>query len=158
MTTNKLASNKTTPTNTVYKLRCVISYMEVRPIEGHNLEGGFVALPSPPPSSVAGLSSASPSLPRPRHHALIPNSSKENEFIRYVDKGILHVTRRYAKKFTGASAADEVKGYEHFTEVVKDLDRLVDVVWVSGTRRSIYQVHDVSKLRSLYHHLPMSVL
>jgi hypothetical protein len=132
--------------------------MEMQPIEGHHHEGGFIALPSPPASSVAGLSSASPSLPRPRHHALIPNSTKENEFIRYMDKGILHVTRRYAKKFTGASAADEVKGYEHFTEVVKDLDKLVDVVWVSGTRRFIYQVHHVSKLQPLDHHHPESML
>ncbi|KAI9872079.1 MAG: hypothetical protein M1830_002088 [Pleopsidium flavum] len=101
--------------------------------------GGFLppTLPSPPSSSITSLSQT---LPHPRAHPLKSGSAKESSFINYVDQGILNVTRRYAKKFsagldnTPGDGDDEAgRGYENFGEVARDLEALVDVVWVSGT-------------------------
>ncbi|KAK5144616.1 hypothetical protein LTR04_001510 [Oleoguttula sp. CCFEE 6159] len=95
--------------------------------------GGFVhpGLSSPPPSSIAS-SSANGALPRPRGTPLKSGSSKESSFIRYVDQGILHIQRRYAKRDSNEHWGD-MKGYENFKEAGKDVERLVDIVWVSGT-------------------------
>ncbi|KAH0551045.1 hypothetical protein GP486_007600, partial [Trichoglossum hirsutum] len=66
-------------------------------------------------------------------------------------KGILEVTRRYAKKFSGefggsgersdgvgappktATPVQGPVGYENIMDVCVDLEKLVDVIWVSGT-------------------------
>ncbi len=111
---------------------------------------------SPPPSSVSS-SLANSTLPHPRARPLRLGSSKESGFINYVDRGILNVNRRFTKKFSGGEGGDggvekdgcggkengvgggkdkEVKGYVSFREVGRDLEGLVDVVWVSGTRMS----------------------
>lgn len=66
-----------------------------------------------------------------------------------MDQGLLDVARRYAKRFSAhlddrpgddradADADEDAagRGYEDLGEVVRDLVALVDVVWVSGTRR-----------------------
>jgi len=105
--------------------------------------GGFLppTLPSPPSSSVTSLSQT---LPHPRAHPLKSGSAKESSFINYVDQGILNVTRRYAKKFSarledhpGGESERTGRGYEDFGEVARDLEALVDVVWVSGTRMNL---------------------
>ncbi len=49
---------------------------------------------------------------------------------------MLVVSRRYAKKFQPMEEGDDVKGYVGFGEVSKDLGGVVDVVWLSGTRKS----------------------
>ncbi|KAI9817266.1 MAG: hypothetical protein M1827_001379 [Pycnora praestabilis] len=98
--------------------------------------GGFLpeAILSPPPSSVTSSSIASATLPRSRAHPLKQGSGKETSFRNYVDKGILHITRRYAKKrITEPTVEGEVKGYMNFREVGPDIEKLVDIVWVSGT-------------------------
>lgn len=48
----------------------------------------------------------------------------------------MDITRKYAKKFSSGEEEEEeeVKGYESFKEVARDIERLTDVVWVSGTR------------------------
>lgn len=93
-------------------------------------------MPTPPASSVAPSSLTSP-LPRPRRHPLKPGSPKESELIRYLDHGInnvqLHVDNRL-QEADGATGA--VEGYHHFGQVEKDLEPLIDVVWVSGSRMS----------------------
>ncbi|KAI9835409.1 MAG: hypothetical protein M1819_002327 [Sarea resinae] len=99
--------------------------------------GGFLppTLPSPPASSVTS-STLTASLPVPRGAPLKPGSSKESNFINYVDRAILEITRRFAKKFSGGAegqGGDGVKGYESFREVGRDIEKLVDVVWVSRT-------------------------
>jgi len=50
-----------------------------------------------------------------------------------VEGRLLHVSRRYAKKFQTEEVEGEVKGYESFGEVARDLGEVVDVLWLSGT-------------------------
>ena len=69
---------------------------------------------------------------------------KETAVINHLDKSILGINRRHAKKFSstyGGGAPDGgegegqgERGYESFKEMVRDIESLVDVVWVSGTR------------------------
>ena len=103
--------------------------------------GGFLhsTLPSPSPS-VASTSSAAPSsLPRPRPHPLTPGSSKESYFIEHVERRLLEISGRYEKRFNVGMQESQIpgaerKGYERFGEVAEDLENVVDIVWVSGTR------------------------
>ncbi|KAL2205556.1 hypothetical protein CC79DRAFT_1276495 [Sarocladium strictum] len=98
--------------------------------------GGFIppsqTLPSPAPS---GTSSTRPStsLPHPRGRSLQPGSQKEAIVRRYVEDKMLHVSRRYVKKFSNAELDDSLVGYRSFGEVCRDLDSIVNVLWLSGT-------------------------
>lgn len=98
-----------------------------------NEANGFMpaSMPSPAPSSP----SRSSNLPHPRSHALRPGSAKEETTRRYVEGRLLHVSRRYTKKFQPLDENDLVHGYENMNEVCKDLSEIVDVLWLSGTRR-----------------------
>ncbi|KAL7792587.1 hypothetical protein V8C37DRAFT_119765 [Trichoderma ceciliae] len=97
--------------------------------------GGFLpprgGLPSPAPSSAS--SRVASNLPRPRSNALQPGSNKEDMVRRYVDEKLLHVSRRYVKKFGGPDPGDTVVGFKSFGEVCKELDGIVNVLWKSGT-------------------------
>ncbi len=96
------------------------------------------SLPSPAPSSPSSAKASSLStLPIPRLHPLHPGSQKEIAFINYVDSKILRINRRYAKKFSSDrdEVGEEASGYDDFEDVVKDLDHVLDAVWVSGTRK-----------------------
>src|SRR5437667_10742399 len=116
--------------------------------------GGFLPPTLPlSPTSTTTTSALDSTLPYPPSHPLKPGSAKETAFIQYVDKGILEVTRRYAKKFSGdfggedrrddsigassktVPAAQSPMGYESIRDVCMDLEKLVDVIWVSGTRK-----------------------
>jgi hypothetical protein len=92
---------------------------------------------SPPQSSVASTV-AHTTLPHPRSNPLKSGGAKESAFIRFVDQGILKIQRRYALQgdIGQVESADE-KGYENFVQVAKDIDRLVDLIWVSGTRKIV---------------------
>lgn len=102
-------------------------------------QGGFIppSLPSPAPSSALSSATISHSLPQQRHHPLKPGSGKETAVINYVDSHILAINRRHAKKFSSSFSGekDEDRGYERFREVVKDIEAVVDMLWVSGTRK-----------------------
>ncbi|RFU33334.1 hypothetical protein B7463_g2976, partial [Scytalidium lignicola] len=87
------------------------------------------SLPSPAPSSP----SRSSNLPHPRAHALRPGSAKEDAAHRYVEGRLLHISRRYTKKFQPSEENELVHGYESMNEVCKDLGEVVDVLWLSGT-------------------------
>ena len=109
--------------------------------ESHPGPGGFLqpTLPSPPASTTTSASTATPVLPRPRANPLKPGSSKESSFIDYVDNKMLGVSRRYEKRYNTdfedeATSGIEGRGYENFGELAKDLEAVIDVVWVSGTR------------------------
>ena len=96
--------------------------------------GGF--LPDALPSPVSSFHTAPAiSLPRPRAQPLRAGSAKEEAARRYVESRLLYVSRRYTKKFQPPEAGDEVVGYRNICDVCKDLDEIVDVLWLSGTRR-----------------------
>ncbi|GAB1205657.1 hypothetical protein APSETT445_004335 [Aspergillus pseudonomiae] len=65
-------------------------------------------------------------------------STKETTVINHIDKTILIINRRHAKKFSSAfddqAQQESERGYESFKEVAKDIEGLVDILWVTGTR------------------------
>ncbi|KAI1822149.1 hypothetical protein F4861DRAFT_541228 [Xylaria intraflava] len=89
------------------------------------------ALPSPAPSTASSRVAAL--LPHPRSKPLAPGSRKEDYARDYVARKLLHISRRYVKKFGIPDPADEVTGYESMDEVCRDLEEVVDVLWFSGT-------------------------
>lgn len=98
--------------------------------------GGFIpqgGLPSPAPSSSSNRPGSS--LPHPRGKSLQPGSNKEDLVRRYVEERLLSTSRRYVKKFGNPEVGDDVVGYKSFSEVCRDLDTVVNVLWLSGTRR-----------------------
>jgi len=103
--------------------------------------GGFLhpSLLSPPPSSIAASSVSSGLLPQPRSRPLRSASAKETAFINYVDHGVQQVTKRYAMKHGGEEGEhkDNIGGYGSFKEAARDIEKLVEVVWVSGTRECV---------------------
>jgi hypothetical protein len=98
--------------------------------------GGFVPahLPSPAPSS--GSANAASSLPHPRAHALRAGSAKEDMVRRHVDERLMHISRRFVKKYAIAEPGDDVVGYKSMAELCHDLQSVIDVLWLSGTRMS----------------------
>ena len=100
--------------------------------------GGFFhsVLPSPPPSTAGSDVVSHPLLPQHRANPLRPGSQKQSSLIDYVDTKLLHISRRYEKRFDGIENSDneEERGYSSFAEMAKDLDAIVDVVWISATR------------------------
>ncbi|MBE7181307.1 MAG: hypothetical protein INR71_08875 [Terriglobus roseus] len=118
--------------------------------DAENAPGGFLhtSLLSPAPSSHASTPGRAV-LPHARAVPLKPGGSKESALVRYVDQGILHVQRRFAKRDAadgqqqqqpagevrpGAAGPDDrVEGYAAFAEAARDLESLADVVWISGT-------------------------
>jgi hypothetical protein len=116
-------------------------------------------MPSSVLSPVPSTSTVTPSqLPKQRSHPLRAGSQKEATVISHVDKSILAINRRHAKKFSSAFEqplpgaqsgglprggdgrreadleTERQRGYESFNEVARDVESLVDVLWVSGTR------------------------
>ncbi len=90
---------------------------------------------SPAPTT-ASFTSRNADLPAPRSHPLRPGSQKEIALINYLDDKILMITRRYAKKFSDEMIEkDDAPGYTTYDEFVSDADPLLDVVWISGTRK-----------------------
>jgi hypothetical protein len=102
-------------------------------------------MPTPPASSVTA-SSVVPPLPQPRRHPLKPGGPKESELIHYLDQGINKVQKRVDNRFSKErqrqksvpGTSPDAVGYESFVEVEKDLEGLVDVIWVSGSRTLFY--------------------
>ena len=84
----------------------------------------------------------------------------------HVDQRLLHVQRKYAKRMggvdssigdigrvgdgdadmnnndavisTAAAIEGEEKGYVGFAEAARDIESLLDVVWISGTRECLF--------------------
>lgn len=92
--------------------------------------GGFLVptLPSPAPSSASIRSVAG--LPHPRGHALRPGSAKEDKVRNYVADRISHISRRFIKR---SDPDDRSVGYKSMSELCKDLDSLINIIWLSGT-------------------------
>ncbi|KAK4096342.1 hypothetical protein N658DRAFT_501681 [Parathielavia hyrcaniae] len=90
-------------------------------------------MPSPAPStstvkSVAGL-------PHPRAHALRPGSAKEDQVRHFVVSRIEHISRRFVKKQGGTAppGSGDVQGYKTMLELCKDLEGVINIIWLSGT-------------------------
>ena len=103
--------------------------------------GGFLqpSLPSPPASSINSPPAGYEVLPQPWSTPLKPGSSKESAFIDYVDQKLLGISRRYEKRFNAdfedeSTSGIQGRGYESYGELARDLEGVIDVVWVSGTR------------------------
>ena len=102
--------------------------------------GGFLQPTLPPPPATSESQPADKeTLPQPRSTPLKPGSAKESSFINYVDQKLLNISRRYEKRFNTRFEDDstseiEGQGYESYAELASDLERLIDVVWVSSTR------------------------
>jgi hypothetical protein len=106
--------------------------------------GGFLPgnLPSPSPSVP---STSSPVLPRPRATALRPGGPKENAVLNFIDGKLRDISGKFERRFQNdnrpaieVSPSDQSSststGYSNFAELAKDLEHVVDVLWVSGTR------------------------
>ncbi|KAF8444257.1 hypothetical protein BDZ91DRAFT_853803 [Kalaharituber pfeilii] len=65
-------------------------------------------------------------LPNPRSVPLKPGRKPEASLIRYLDDALQNISRKYTKKYTPG-------GYSNIQSIVKDLDVLVDLIWVSST-------------------------
>lgn len=109
--------------------------------------------PSPALSNSSNLSRTS-TLPVPRVHRLRPGSQKEIVLINYLDDKILRITRRYAKKFSNEGGDhDDTPGYTTYDEFATDVEPLVNVVWISGTRKFLCPGHQY--LLDLAHPAPL---
>ena len=73
----------------------------------------------------------------------------ESTFMTYAENKLLDISGRYERRFnTGLdpdqgeedlAMNDEIdKGYEKFADLAKDLESVLDAVWVSGTRMLTY--------------------
>ena len=102
-----------------------------------NESGGFLlpSRPSPPHESQStswsrghGLIRNARPLPTPRPSPLRPGSKHETALIRFLDQGLLDVSRKYTKKYTPG-------GYNDIYSIIKDLEKLIDLIWISATRK-----------------------
>ncbi|KAK7739190.1 hypothetical protein SLS53_005827 [Cytospora paraplurivora] len=100
--------------------------------------GGFLppaptqTLPSPAPSGTASTSSSS-GLPHPRAHPLRAGSAKEETTRAYIDGQLMYIQRRFVKKFQPLRPGDDLAGYMSAGELCKDVEALLNIIWLSGT-------------------------
>lgn len=75
-------------------------------------------------------------LPHPRARPLRPGSAKEDVVRNYAAGRMMHVNRRYVKKFADNDNHDhdDGVGYSSVGELCADLEDLVSLLWRSGTR------------------------
>lgn len=102
--------------------------------------GGFIpskSLPSPAPSGTSTRSASG--LPHPRAHPLRPGSAKEEKIRIYVENQLMCIARRFVKKFEEPRPDDDVVGYKNVGELCKDIEALLDILWLSGTRKTDLQ-------------------
>lgn len=105
---------------------------------GAHGSGGFIpqkSLPSPAPSGTSTRSTSG--LPRPRAHPLRPGSAKEEKIRIYVENQLMYISRRFVKKFEEPRPGDDVVGYKNVGELCKDIEALMDIIWLSGTRKTV---------------------
>lgn len=98
--------------------------------------GGFIKqhpLPSPAPSGSSNRPASG--LPHPRSHPLRSGSAKEQTIRAYVDNQLMHIQRRFVKKSVVARPGDDIVGYKSIGELCKDAEALLDIIWLSGTRK-----------------------
>ncbi|KAF2868544.1 hypothetical protein BDV95DRAFT_456259, partial [Massariosphaeria phaeospora] len=76
-------------------------------------------------------------LPPPRKRPLQTGSAKESELIRFLDRSFNNVQKRCDNRVTHRKTTTppplDAQGYAAFGEAAKDIDGLVNVIWVSGS-------------------------
>lgn len=98
--------------------------------------GGFLTqhpLSSPAPSGSSNRHASG--LPHPRSHPLRSGSAKEQTIRAYVDNQLMYIQRRFVKKSVVAKPGDDIVGYKTVGELCKDVEALLDILWLSGTRK-----------------------
>ena len=96
------------------------------------------SLPSPAPSTTSTTRPNAPGLPHPRGHALRAGSAKEGKVRSFYSERMEHINRQFLKRPIATKQpflADDGTGYRSMAEVCKDLDEVVNIVWLSGTRK-----------------------
>ena len=105
--------------------------------------GGFFhfSLPSPPASSHRSGSVEPSHLPRTRIHPLKSGSAKESSVIYYLDDKLLAISRGYERRIEENTRNGEricteggTRGYTTFGQMAQDLDKVIDVVWITASR------------------------
>lgn len=89
-----------------------------------------------PSQSVQSSVQGSSTLPHPREHVLKPGGTKESQLIRYMDDSIYRIQRRYLNRSDcqiGGRSDPDAPGYKNFADFKQDIEKLIDLVWVSGT-------------------------
>ncbi|OJD28950.1 meiotic recombination protein dmc1 [Diplodia corticola] len=112
----------------------------------NSASGGFFHPATPPASSIASATNSTTTtttrLPHPRSKPLKAGGTMESAFIRFTDDRVRQIRRRYAKRgaaddsaepSSGGGGGGDVKGYTSLKEALRDVDQLMDLVWVSGT-------------------------
>ncbi|KAL8950322.1 MAG: hypothetical protein Q9222_003645 [Ikaeria aurantiellina] len=118
-----------------------VQVLPFRTGESNEEAGGFLppTLLSPPASAFNSPPPAHRSiLPSPRTKPLKPGSSKESDLINHVETKLLAISRRYENRFSAALGEEENpeiegRGYKDIGEEIRDLDPVIDIVWISGT-------------------------
>ncbi|KAF1955299.1 hypothetical protein CC80DRAFT_363471, partial [Byssothecium circinans] len=97
---------------------------------------------TPPASSIAPSTHPNP-LPQPRKNPLRPGGPRESELITYLDRNLDNIRYKRARtedpppsQATSEekdATREEEKGYTTFTTFAKDLENVVDIIWVSGS-------------------------
>jgi len=116
-----------------------------------NQPGGFIPpttyLPSPAPSNYSSAASGSNDLlPNQRSTPLKSGSKAESRMIYYLDDALLEVSRKFTKKFPnqeeekkintaneGGGEGTDVQGYSDVEPLIEDVERLIGLIWISGT-------------------------
>lgn len=104
--------------------------------------GGFIvpptkSLPSPAPSGTSSSARSASGLPHPRAHPLRAGSAKEEKIRIYVENQLMYISRRFVKKFQDPRPGDDdVVGYQNVGELCKDIEALMEIIWLSGTREA----------------------
>lgn len=99
--------------------------------------GGFIAttgLLSPAPSVASNTISV---LPQPRQTSLKSGGAKETTLLNLLEGRLREISARFERRFHrgDSSTAISASGYGNATDIANDLDRIVDIIWVSGTRK-----------------------
>ncbi|KAI1104352.1 hypothetical protein F4804DRAFT_332366 [Jackrogersella minutella] len=92
---------------------------------------GNSVLPSPA-LSLAAIR-ASKDLPQMRTKPIPRGSRKEDSARTIIEEQLIHIARRYVKKFGIPDPKDELTGYESFEELCEDFENLIDLIWSTGT-------------------------
>ncbi|KAF2677013.1 hypothetical protein K458DRAFT_424207, partial [Lentithecium fluviatile CBS 122367] len=101
----------------------------------HPPRDNYADIPTPPASSIAPTVHPNP-LPQHRKHPLKPGGPKESELIHYLDQSIGKVQVRVHNRVNHKKSpviGDDGRGFRTFAEAAKELEGLVDVIWVSGS-------------------------